>query len=100
MSSPDQMQVYLKRWRPSSFSVDAPHEVILDQNSPAHLRERLAEVSGIPAEDVMFAKAHNSFPCELSVLDLEDELEWNPAVSTISSMPLSIYDDGAILYYK
>ena len=99
MSSPDQMQVYLKRWRPSSFSVDTPHEVILDQNSPAHLRERISKVSGIPVEDVMFAKVHNPFPCELSV-DLVDKLEWNPAVSTISSMPLSIYDDGAILYYK
>ena len=48
----------------------------------------------------MFAKAHTSFPCEVSVLDMEDDLEWNPKVSSIASLPLSIYDDGAVLYYK
>ena len=48
----------------------------------------------------MFAKAHSAFPCKISVLDLEDDLEWNSNVSSISSMPLSIYDDGAVLYYK
>lgn len=36
----------------------------------------------------------------MSVLEVEDELDWNPNAPTISSMPLSIYDDGAILYYK
>ena len=100
MSSPSQMQVYLRRWRPASYTVDTPHEIILDENNPAHLRKRIAEASKIPVEHVMFAKAHSSFPCELSVLDLEDDLEWNPNVSSISSMPLSIYDDGAVLYYK
>ena len=100
MLSPSQMQVYLRRWRPATYTVDTPHEIILDENSPAHLRRRIAEASGIPVEHVMFAKAHSSFPCKISVLDLEDDLEWNPNVSTISSMPLSIYDDGAVLYYK
>jgi ubiquitin carboxyl-terminal hydrolase 47 len=100
MTSPDQMQIYLKRWHPSTYTVDPPHEIILDQNSPAHLRMRISEASGIPQEHVMFGKAHNSFPGEVSVLDLDDDLEWNPKVSSISSMPLSIYDDGAVLYYK
>ena len=42
------MQIYLKRWHPSSYTVDHPHEIILDQNSPAHLRMRISEASGIP----------------------------------------------------
>ena len=100
MKSPDQMQIYLRRWHPSTYTVDPPHEIILDHNSPAHLKLRIAEASGLPLDDVMFGKAHNSFPGEISVLDLEEELEWNPNVSSISSMPLSIYDDGAVLYYK
>ena len=48
MKSPEQMQIYLKRWHPSSYTVDPPHEIILDQNSPAHLRMRIAEASEIP----------------------------------------------------
>ena len=100
MSSPTQMQIYLRKWHPATYSVDPPHEIVLDNNSPAHLKEQIAKASGIPLDNVMFAKAHGSFPCEISVLDLEDDLEWNPNVSSISSSPLSIYDDGAVLYYK
>ena len=47
-----------------------------------------------------FLQAYGSFPCEMSILDIENDLDWNPTVSTISSTPLAIYDDGAILYFK
>lgn len=100
MTSSQQMQVYVRRWQPSTYTVSPTHEIILDEKYPAHLSKRLSEASGIPVEHVMFAKAHSSFPSEVSVLDLEDDLEWNPNVSSINSMPLSIYDDGAVLYYK
>ena len=49
---------------------------------------------------ILCMQAFGSFPCEMSVLDLESDLEWNPEVSTINSSPLAIYDDGAILYFK
>ena len=86
---------------------------------------QISEVSDIPVKRVEFAKvceercahlcsprglpacgylscsqSYGSFPSEMSVLEVEDELEWNPSVPAVSSMPLSIYDDGAILYYK
>ena len=53
-----------------------------------------------PPDSLCRCQAYGSFPCEMSVLDIENDLEWNPAVSTISSIPLSIYDDGSILYVK
>ena len=65
-----------------------------------HIVLQLSELSGVPVERVEFAKAYGSFPCEMSVLDIESDLEWNPSLTTISSMPLSIYDDGSILYLK
>lgn len=100
MTSPSQIQVYLRKWHPATYTVDPPIEIILDVSSPTHLKARIAEASGIPLEHVMFAKPCATFPCEISVLDLEDDLEWNPNVSSISSKPLSIYDDGAVLYFK
>ena len=100
MTSPSQLQVYLRRWHPATYTVDPPIEIILDESSPTHLKARIAEASGIPLEYVMFGKAHGTFPCEMSVLDLEDDMEWNPNVSSISSKPLCIYDDGAVLYFK
>ena len=101
MASPTQIQVYLRHWHPSTYTVDtAVKEIVLDKNLPAHLKSRISEASGIPLAHVMFAKARGSFPCVVPVLDIEDDLEWNPNVSSISSAPLSIYDDGAVLYYK
>ena len=100
MTSHNQMQVYLRKWHPATYTVDPLIEIILDESSPAHLKAPIAEASGIPLEHVMFGKAHGTFPCEMSVLDLDDDVEWNPNVSYISSMPLSIYDDGAVLYFK
>ena len=36
----------------------------------------------------------------MSVLDIEQEMDWNPAVSNVNHAPLSLYDDGGIIYYK
>ena len=41
-----------------------------------------------------------SFPAEISCLDIENELEWNPAIQSISQTPFSLYDDGGVIYYK
>ena len=38
--------------------------------------------------------------CELSVLDIEAELDWDPAVGNINQAPVSLYDDGGVLYFK
>ena len=117
-----QMQVYVRHWHPSTYAVDKCQEIILSENTPDHLKLmvytthqsnhwycssyvmlclwQLSELSGIPAERVVFAKAYGSFPCEMSVLDIENDLDWNPTITTVTSMPLSIYDDGSILYFK
>ena len=61
MTEATQMQVYVRRWRPSTWLVDHTHEIILDQNTPEHLRMKLAEISGIPQEDIQYAKVGVAF---------------------------------------
>jgi len=56
MQEATQMQVYVRRWRPSSCTVDCTTEIILDQNSPEHLKAKLAEISGLPSQDIQYAK--------------------------------------------
>ena len=51
-----QMQVYVRHWHPSTYTVDRTQEVILDENTPEHLKQKLAEFSGIPAPRIQFAK--------------------------------------------
>ena len=49
---------------------------------------------------VVCLQGRGTFPCDVSVLEIQQELEWNPNVSCINSWPLSIIDDGAVLYYR
>ena len=51
------MQVYVRRWRPSQYFVDLTAEVILDVNTLSHLKQKLSQLSGLPAEDIHYAKA-------------------------------------------
>ena len=41
-----------------------------------------------------------SFPADMSALDVESDLEWDPPIKTISQSPFSLYDDGGVIYYK
>ncbi len=78
MTESTQMQVYVRHWHPSSYTVDLTREVILCDTSPQHLRAKvcgqcvcvvcvmcalcvcvcvqISELSGIPVENVDFAK--------------------------------------------
>ena len=63
MTKSSQMQVYVRRWRPSVYSVDRASEVILDFNSVEDLRLKLSQHSGIPLEDVQYAKVRRCCQC-------------------------------------
>ena len=56
MKHATQMQVYVRHWKPSEFVVEDTSEIIIDENTPEHLREKLSEFSGIPANRIQFAK--------------------------------------------
>ena len=58
-----QWQVYVRHWHPSTFTVDKTREVILDQNTTQHLKERLAELSGISPGRIQFAKVTRHYAC-------------------------------------
>ena len=41
MIMPTQTQVYIKRWRPSTYTVDTYDEVILTDATPKHLKQQV-----------------------------------------------------------
>ena len=45
-------------------------------------------------------QAKGTFPYDMSVMELDKELDWNPNVSQINQWPLAVSDDGATLIYK
>ena len=57
----------------------------------------------------MHSKSHNIcyalqgkgyFPYDTSVLEIDNELDWNPDVTNLNEYPLTIADDGSLIYYK
>ncbi|EPY74169.1 ubiquitin carboxyl-terminal hydrolase 47 [Camelus ferus] len=100
MKSMSQLAVLSRRWRPSQMKLDPFQEIVLESSSVDELREKLCEISGIPLEDIEFAKGRGTFPCDISVLDIHQDLDWNPKVSTLNVWPLYICDDGAVIFYR
>ncbi|XP_020857634.1 ubiquitin carboxyl-terminal hydrolase 47 isoform X3 [Phascolarctos cinereus] len=100
MKSMSQLAVLSRRWRPSEMRLDPFQEVVLESSGVDELREKLCEISGIPLEDIEFAKGRGTFPCDISVLEIHQDLDWNPKVSTLNVWPLYICDDGAVIFYR
>ena len=61
---------------------------------------QLSELSNIPVECVEFAKVQGSFPCEMSVLGVHTELDWNSQITSLDSWPLNIFEDGHVILYR
>ncbi|XP_063802500.1 ubiquitin carboxyl-terminal hydrolase 47 isoform X3 [Pseudophryne corroboree] len=100
MKSMSQLSLLTKRWRPSQLTLDPFQEIVLETNSVDELREKICEISGLPMENLEFAKGRGAFPCDISVLEIHQDLDWNPKVSTLNGWPLYISDDGAVIFYR
>uniref|UniRef100_A0A8C9U9M2 Ubiquitin carboxyl-terminal hydrolase 47 n=1 Tax=Scleropages formosus TaxID=113540 RepID=A0A8C9U9M2_SCLFO len=100
MKSMSQLAVLTRQWRPSRMKLELFQEVVLESSSVDELKEKLSELSGIPLENLEFAKGRGTFPCDISVLEINQDLDWNPKVSTLNVWPLYISDDGAVVFYR
>ncbi|KAG8438305.1 hypothetical protein GDO86_008837 [Hymenochirus boettgeri] len=100
MKSMSQLSLFTKRWRPSQLKLDPFKEIVLESNSVDELREKLCEISDISSENLEFAKGRGTFPCDISILEIHQDLDWNPKVSTLNAWPLYISDDGAVIFYR
>lgn len=61
---------------------------------------QLSEISGIEADDIEFAKGKGTFPFDMSVVDINSDLDWSIRSGPLDQRPLYILDDGAMVYYR
>lgn len=100
MENGTQTAVFVRHWKPSAYTLGPLEEVILVDNQVSTLKKCISELSGIAPGNVDFAKVRSAFPCDMNVLEVEEESEWNPSVTLVSQYPLHITDDGVVLYYR
>ncbi|GLH00204.1 Ubiquitin carboxyl-terminal hydrolase 47 [Gryllus bimaculatus] len=95
-----QLVLFVRRWCPSTFEVKPFEEVLLDGYTVKEFKEKLAALSDIPEANLEFAKGQSSFPCDMSVLSIHSDLEWNPPTDKLDVWPLNIYEDGHVFFYR
>lgn len=100
VTSTSQLVLLVRRWHPSTLTLSPFREVVLDTTTVVELKKKISEESGIPQEFVEFASSKSSFPCDMNVLSIHDELYWNPTVANLEDIPLQIYEDGSVIFYR
>ena len=94
------MALFVRHWKPSTHTLGAVDEIVIADNRINTMKTAISELSGIPAERIDFAKARASFPGDTNVLEVEEDVDWNPAVSHFNQYPFYHTDDGMVIYYR
>ncbi|GFY64316.1 ubiquitin carboxyl-terminal hydrolase 47 [Trichonephila inaurata madagascariensis] len=100
VASNKQLTLFSRLWHPAAYKLDPFKEIVLDDTKFETLLHKLHEISGIPVECIELAKGQGTFPCEVSLLTIHNELEWLTQQPSVSSWPLCISDDGQVVYYR
>lgn len=100
VTSSTQIAVFTRMWHPSTFQLEPFKEIVLDNANVECLKEKLSEVSGVPEEFIEFAKGQGTFPCELSLLSVQKDLEWQMFCPSLITWPYCIGDDGQVIFYR
>ncbi|XP_071518202.1 ubiquitin carboxyl-terminal hydrolase 47 isoform X4 [Panulirus ornatus] len=96
----EELAIFVKRWKPSTYATDSLIEIIIPRPTVDDLKGKLSEISGIEAENIEFAKGKGTFPCDMSVMDITNDLDWTPRTGLLDQRPLFIMDDGAVVYFR
>lgn len=99
VTSTNQLVLFARYWRPSTMSLEPFQEVVLDITSMNELKVKVSELSGIPLENVQVAFVRSSFPCDMHLLDIHTELDWDPNVTHLNHWPLQV-EDGTAFFYR
>lgn len=100
VTSTNQMVLFIRQWCPSTLTLKPFQEVVLDTTTIEELKRKISEISGIEEEYVEMARIQSTFPCDMHILNIHNELEWNKNVTHLESWPWQIYDDGSVVFYR
>lgn len=95
----NQVVLFVRKWSPSQMQLAPFEEITMNGKSIEELKEKLSSISEIPEQYVEVAKGRNSFPCDISVLQVQSDLNWNHQATTIDAWPLNL-EDGSVLYFR
>jgi ubiquitin carboxyl-terminal hydrolase 47 len=99
VTSTSQLVLFARHWCPSTMTLRPFQEVVLDTTNMSELKSKVSEMSDIPLENVQVAFVRSIFPCDMHLLDIHTELDWEPNVTHLDQWPLQV-DDGTAFFYR
>ncbi|XP_044272052.1 ubiquitin carboxyl-terminal hydrolase 47 isoform X2 [Tribolium madens] len=99
VTSTNQQALFARHWCPATMTLQPFQEVIIDTPTMTELKTKVSELSNIPVEHVQVAFVKSTFPCDMHLLDIHTELEWDPNVTHLHQWPLQV-DDGTAFFYR
>lgn len=100
VTSTNQLVLFLRRWCPSTLTLKPFQEVVLDTTTVEELKKKISEFADIEEQYVEVACPKSTFPCDMNVLNIQSELDWNRNITHLENWPWQIYDDGSVLFYR
>lgn len=100
VTSTNQLVLFVRRWCPSTLTLKPFQEVVLDTTTVEELKKKISEFTDIEEQYVEVACPKSTFPCDMNVLNIQNELDWNRNITHLENWPWQIYDDGSVLFYR
>ncbi|KAL3211727.1 hypothetical protein MRX96_008427 [Rhipicephalus microplus] len=98
--SANSLVLFVRRWRPSTFTFDPLEEVILNERTFGALKDELSKLSGLDPSVIEVAKCPGQFPCLVSSLTVHTEMDWQHNAPSLTAWPLFISEDGLVVLYR
>ncbi|XP_020285406.1 ubiquitin carboxyl-terminal hydrolase 47 isoform X2 [Pseudomyrmex gracilis] len=96
VTDPNQIVLFVRRWLPAKLQLTQFQEIVMDNRTVEELKKKLSAISDIPEEFIDVAKGKGSFPCDNSVLRIQNEHDWNEQPDSLSLN----FEDGAVFLYR
>lgn len=90
---------FVRRWHPSTMALEPFQEVVMDPAQNCSMSQKLADLSGIPVENVKYAKGKAAFPGELSAVSIGD-LHWESDHDSKYGIVDWDREDGAVIFFR
>ncbi|XP_036142205.1 ubiquitin carboxyl-terminal hydrolase 47 isoform X2 [Monomorium pharaonis] len=92
----NQIVLFVRRWLPAKLILGQFQEIVMDNRTVEELKKKLSSISDIPEEHIDIAKGKGIFPCDNSVLRIQNEHDWNEHHDSLSFN----FEDGAVFLYR
>lgn len=98
VTSADQSVYFVRQWCPATLSLKPFDEVVLQNSTMDKLKEKISEKSDIPVENVEVAAMKMPIPCDMHLLSIHSDNNWNLNGKNLQDWPINAHDGVVFLY--